>query len=227
MSTSGTTDYGLNTRQIIDHALQLVGVLQEGDSPTTARANEAATALNLMLKTWGANERLWLFSEAVLTLVAGQRAYSLGTGVRQVTSVRRRVSNQDTPLFPLSRSDYHDTPTKFQTGLPNSWFFDRQRATRTLYVWMVPDAAIAAAYTLPYTYVRTIEDIDTLDNDPDIPQEWLEVLAYNLAVRLGPRYGGIDTIEFQKIEQTARELMALLPTRDQEEVSLYVQPRWQ
>lgn len=227
MSTSGSTDFTFNSRQIIDHALQLIGVLQEGDGPSTARANEAAVALNLMLKTWGASERLWLKEEAVLTLVAGQAAYSLGTGVRQVLGVRRRVGGLDTPMFQLSREEYQDTPTKQQTGLPNSWFFDRQRATRTLYVWMVPDAAIAAAYTLPYTYTRIIEDIDTLDNEADVPQEWLEVLAYNLAVRLGPRYGGIDTTEWREIKEQAAELMALLPTRDQEESSLYITPRWQ
>jgi len=227
MSTSGTTDFTLNSRQIIDHALQLIGVLQEGDSPSTARAAEASTALNMMLKTWGASERLWLFAEAELTLVAGQRAYSLDTGVRQVTSVRRRISGLDTPLFELSRSDYQDTPTKLQPGLPNSWFYDRQRTSRTLYVWMVPDAAIAAQYTLPYTYTRVIEDIDTLDDEADLPQEWFEVLAYNLAVRLGPRYGGIDTAEWREIKELAASLMALLPTRDQEESSVYVTPRYQ
>lgn len=227
MSTSGSTDFALNSRQIIDAALQLIGVLQEGDSPSTARANEAATSLNMMLKTWGASERLWLMSEGIVTLVAGQASYSLGTGVRTVLSVRRRVAGLDTPLNELSRSEYQDTPTKASIGLPNSWWFNRQRATRTLYVWMVPDAATAAQYTLPYTYTRTIEDIDTLDNDPDVPQEWLEVLTYNLAVRLGPRYGGIDTQEWAEIKAQAADLMALLPTRDQEESSIFLTPRYQ
>lgn len=227
MSTSGSTDFILNSRQIIDEALRLLGVLQEGASPSTARANEATNALNMMLKTWGASQRLWLMSEAVLTLVAGQAAYSLGTGVRQVMSVRRRISGLDTPLTELSRSEYQDTPTKTQTGLPNSWWFDRQRSTRTLYVWYVPDASVAAQYTLPYTYTRIIEDIDTLDNDPDVPAEWLEVLVYNLATRLGPRYGGIDTVEYAKIEAQASELMQLLPTLDQEEASIFLSPRYQ
>jgi hypothetical protein len=227
MTTSGSVDFTLNSRQIIDAALQLIGVLQEGDSPSTARANEAATSLNMMLKTWGASERLWLMSEGIVTLVAGQASYSLGVGVRTVQSVRRRVAGLDTPLTELSRSEYQDTPTKASIGLPNSWWFDRQRTTRTLYVWMVPDAAIAAQYTLPYTYTRVIEDIDTLDNDPDVPQEWLEVLTYNLAVRLGPRYGGIDTPEWAEIKTQAADLMALLPTRDQEESSVYISPRYQ
>lgn len=227
MSTSGSTDFSLNSRQIIDEALRLCGVLQVGDSPTTDRAYEAVNALNMMLKTWGASGRLWLKTEAVLTLVAGQASYSLGTGVRQVLSVRRRVSGLDTPLFPLSREEYFDIPTKSGVGLPNQWYFDRQRASRMLYIWMVPDASIAASYTLPYTYARVIEDIDTLDNDPDIPQEWLEVLIYNLAIRLWPRYGGIESAEYREIKEHAKDLLALMPTLDQEETSIFVSPRYQ
>jgi len=229
MSTSGTTDFNLNSRTIIDEALRLIGVLQDGASPTDARANEALNALNMMLKTWGASERLWLMTEGTVTLIANQAAYSLGNGVRRVLSVRRRIANLDTPLQMVSRQEYYDLPTKTSsnTGLPNTCYFDPQRATKTLYVWMVPDAATAAAYTLPYTYTRVIEDIDSLDNDTDLPPEWLEVLVYNLATRLGPRYGGIDTVEYREIRERAKELMALLPTLDQEETSIFLSPRYQ
>lgn len=228
MSTSGTTDFGMNARQIIDEALRLLGVLQSGDSPTEARANEATNAFNMMLKTWGASERLWLMTEGAVTLVANQAAYSLGTGVRRVLSVRRRVSTLDTPLMQLSRQEYFDTPTKTSTGLPNSWFFDPQRSSRTLYIWPVADAPTAASTTLPYTYTRIIEDIDALENDPDVPAEWLEVLVYNLAVRLGPRYGtAVDPTDYAKILSTADELMRLLPTLDQEDASIFFSPRYQ
>jgi hypothetical protein len=227
MSTSGSTDFSLNSRQIIDEALRLLGVLQEGDSPTVARATEAINALNMMLKTWGASERLWLMTEGVVTLVANQAAYSLGTGVRRVLSVRRRISGLDTPMMELSRQEYFDTPTKASAGTPNSWYFDPQRASRTLYIWQTADTPTAAVMTLPYTYTRIIEDVDTLDNDPDVPAEWLEVLVYNLATRLGPRYGNINTTEYAAINERAKELMALLPTLDQEDASIYVYPRSQ
>lgn len=227
MSTSGSTDFSLNSREIIDEALRLLGVLQEGDSPTVARATEALNALNMMLKTWGASERLWLMTEGVVTLVANQAAYSLGTGVRRVLSVRRRISGLDTPMMQLSRQEYFDTPTKASAGTPNSWYFDPQRSARTLYIWQTADAPTAAVMTLPYTYTRIIEDIDTLDNDPDVPAEWLEVLVYNLATRLGPRYGNIDTTEYAAILSRAEELMKLLPTLDQEDASIYIYPRSQ
>lgn len=227
MSTSGSVDFTLNSRQIVDEALRLLGVLQEGDSPTTARANEALNALNMMLKTWGASERLWLMTEGTVTLVASQAAYSLGTGVRRVLSVRRRVGTLDTPMFQLSRQEYFDQPTKSATGTPNSWYFDQQRASRTLYIWQTVDAATAAVASLHYTYTRVIEDVDTLDNEADVPAEWLEVLVYNLATRLGPRYGDINTAEYAQIKATADDLMNLLPTLDQEGASISMSPRFQ
>lgn len=227
MSTSGSTDFSLNSRQVIDEALRLIGALQEGDSPTTARANEALNALNMMLKTWGGKERLWLVSSDTVTLIAGQATYTLSTSVRRVTSVRRRVASLDTPMIELSRSEYDDLPTKSATGTPNSWYFDKQRVSRTLSIWPTADATVAATYTLPYTYVRIIDDCDTLDNDPDVPSEWLEVLVYNLAKRLGPRYGGIDNAEFAMIAATADDLLKLLPSLDQEEASMFFQPGYQ
>lgn len=224
MSTSGSTNFSLNSRQIIDEALRLLGNLQEGDSPSTARASEALNALNMMLKTWGASGRLWLMTEGSLTLIAGQAAYSLAVGIRRVTSVRRLTAGLETPLEPRSRQQYFDLPNKTSTGTPNSYYFDPQRSARTLYVWPTAETLVAANTTLPYTYVRFIEDCDSLDNDPDAPTEWLETIVYNLAVRLGPRYGAIDNKEFGEIKAHALGLYDLLPTLDQEDTSFFLSP---
>lgn len=225
MATSGSVDFNLTANQALNTALELVKV-----TPNTvdAGANDAATArkhANLMLKTWGANERLWITTEGTVTLLAGTASYSL-SAARRVSSVRRRTSGIDTPLVELSRREYRDYPMKASTGYPFQWYFDPQRSIRTLYVVNVPDATIAASTTLPYTYQRVIEDLDSLNDDIDIPQEWLEAFVYGLAARLLVPYGRFvaDPTSSGQIVQHANTLYAQLTASDDEDASVFLQP---
>jgi hypothetical protein len=223
MATSGSVDLSLTVRQIVTHALQMISVCDAGETPAAEDAATALTTLELMLKTWGANPRLWLKTEATLALTASTASYSLAAA-RRVYSVRRRTSGIDTPLCEWSREEYFDYPNKASTGLPNSYYFDPQRATRTLYVWPVPDATIAASTTLRYTYARVIEDADSLNNDPDVPQEWLDALTYGLAERLGPIFGVSGSPDFKRIADTAAGLFAYITADDDEDASVFISP---
>lgn len=225
MATSGSTDYTLNTREIITTALELVGARALGDTPSAEETDLALTHLNLLLKTWSADPKLFLLTETSVVLVASTASYSL-PAARRVREVRRRASGIDTPLDMLSRDDYFAIPNKAGTGTPNSAYFDPQRATRTLYVWPAPTTAIAAAYTLRYTYERVIEDADALANDPDVPQEWLEALAYSLAARIAiPLKRHLaDAAGVAELKQRAADLYAQLTAQDEESTSVFIQP---
>lgn len=227
MATSGSTDYSLTARQIATAALEMLGVIALGDTPEAEHSAKALEQLNLMVKTWSAtpDPKLWLLTEGTQALTVSTASYVL-TAPRKVLSVRRRTSNIDTPLIELSRSDYFDTPTKSATGIPNSWFFDRQRASKTLYLWPAPDTTTAANTTLQYTYLRVIEDLDTLDDDFDVPQEWLEPLEVSLAARLilPFRVHITDPNGAALIQQRAETLYAQLSSYDEEEASVFLQP---
>lgn len=229
MATSGSTDYSLTARQIATAALVLIGAIGIVDDPAAEDASTALEQLNLMVKTWGADPKPKLFqlTETSLTLIASTASYDLKTtpGARKVIEVRKRVSNVDIPLQPYSREEYLSEPSKTATGVPRAWYFDPQRASRTLYVVGVPDATIAASTTLRYTYLRVIEDLDALDNDFDLPQEWLEVLQYGLAARLTlPLKTHIaDPVGAAEIKQRAADLYAQLSTYDDEGGSVYFQ----
>lgn len=229
MTTSGSVDYALTANQAVATALELVKTVAIGG---TAGANDAANALkhaNLQLKTWGIDERLWITTEGSVTLLAATASYSLPLA-RRVTSVRRRTgtgaATNDTPLNPMSRQEYYDFPAKLSVGVPINYYFDPQRATRTLYVINVPDATIAASTTLPYTYQRVIEDLDSLNDDMDIPQEWLEAFIYSLAARLLIPYARYvtDPTGAAKIEARAAQLYAQLTASSEEDTSVFFQP---
>lgn len=230
MATSGSTNYSLNARQIATAALEMIGVVAIGDTPEAEHITKALEQLNLMVKTWGASSdpKLWLITERIQTLAAGTASYA-AAGTLKIISARRSTNLIDTPLRELSRSDYFDTPTKAQTGLPNSFYFDPQKSTRLLYLWPVPNAAVASDTTINYTYLRVIEDLDSLSDDFDIPQEWLETLQMSLAARLVLpfRVHVTDPAGAQIIQQRAQELYAQLSSWDEEDASVFFSPAYQ
>lgn len=220
MATSGSVDFSLTAREIITEAFQTAKVIAAGETPTADELEDGERKLNLMLKSWGSKEHLWIKTEGTQALTATTASYAI-TGARRMLSVRRRTSSIDTPMNELSREEYYDLPTKSATGTPVSWYFDPQRSTRTLYIWPAASTAVAANTTLYFTYLRVIEDIDALENDPDVPQEWLEALIYNLAAKLALAYGS-DMYPVLRVE--AAQLLKDIEAQDQEPVSVYFQP---
>lgn len=214
----------MNARDVITQALKLIRVVPAGEDPTADDANDAETALNMLLKTWGANRHLWITTYGTITLVADQVEYSV-PDARRVNDMQRRylTNNIDTPMIEMSRWDYDQQPNKFNASIPTMWYFNPQRDTRTVYLWPPPTAATAAAYSIRYTYQRVLDDIDSLNNDNDVPQEWLETLTYNLADRLMDYHN----VDFPKITARAQALYAALAAQDQESVSVFLQPNFQ
>lgn len=227
MATSGSTDFNLNSREICTAAIIKLGVLDPDETPTASQAAQCLQALNLMLKTWSASEHLWIRTAGTLVLTEGTITYPIPTA-RRMESVRRSCAGIDVPLAIYSRDEYDDVPNKGGKGTPIAWYFDPQRTTRTLYVWLTADAATALSTTLSYTYRRVIEDVDTLDNDEDVPQEWLETLIYNLAVRVAPAFGvGSTNPDFADIKATAFGLLEALKEQDQDDTSIFLTPQFQ
>lgn len=228
MATSGSVDWSLTSRQIISEALENIGVTSIGDTPAAEDAAKAMSVLNQLIKTWGTQGLLLQKTEGSVTLVDDTASYASSpvSLARRILSVRRRTSGLDTPLEPLSYEEYQDLPNKTQNAQPTSYFFDPQRATRTLYVWPVPDATIAASTTLKITYQRVIEDVDALDNDPDFPQEWMEALVYGLAARLIVPYRMMvtDPAGANEIKERAAVLFQTLQADSQEDVSVFISP---
>lgn len=220
MSTSGSTDHSLTAQGVVDQAYDIMALKAGGETLAAEDAARGLAALELLLKTWSAQGRLWLAAETSLTLVASQASYALASSVRRVTGVRRRTSDIDTPLCEIGREEYFDLPTKAATGTPVSWYADSQRPRVTFYIWPTATSAAATSTTLRYTYERVIEDCDTLTNDPDVPQEWLEPLAWGLADRLKGRYGVPDGRKAE-IAQTAGILAAQLSATDEDSASVF------
>jgi hypothetical protein len=84
------------------------------------------------------------------------------------------------------RQVYDMIPQKSLTGSPIILMYSPQLSNGIVYLWPTPNDVSSR---IEFTYLRTIQDFDASSDNPDLPQEWLECLAYNLAVRAAPAYG--------------------------------------
>jgi len=189
---------------------------------------DGLSSLNLIIKSKiGATDRLSLRTEATLSLVSGQAAYTLTSPFPlRITSVRRKNGDgYEVPMNELSRQEYFDLPNKTASpSVPVSFFFDPQRDSGTLYVWPAPDSASASGYTLDYTYLRRPDDMISSSDSLDMPSEWLDPVIWMLADDLETEYPVNDPRLAAKIGGKAAEAKQTLDYWDTEGVSLYIQP---
>lgn len=224
MSTSGSTDYSLTARQVIEYALRKINVTANGNTPSSEVADDALVELNVMLKEWMKYDSIWRLTETSLTPTADTASISMSSAnPYRVVDVRyRNTDSIDIPMQEITRQEYYDIPDKTSTGTPTSWYFDPQRATNTLYFWPVLDSVTTE--TLRVTYQRRYEDVDDLGNDLDVPQEHLAVVGYNLASRLADRYGKAGP-HVDRIVARAERMLEEILDADRPEVIRFVPER--
>ena len=80
MATSGSVDFGVDRDDIITEALLVMGVLAEGDSPSTNQLTSLSVTLNLLVKAWQAEGlNLFAIQNGYLFLEEGKTSYVFGT----------------------------------------------------------------------------------------------------------------------------------------------------
>lgn len=140
----------------------------------------------------------------------------------RIESVRRSnvtgTNPIDTPMGEMAREDYFNLPNKNNTGVPVQFYYDPGLSSGTMYVWPAPSVI---TNLLKFTYIRAIEDFDTTTTTPDFPQEWLEVLKYQLMLRLAHEYGVALRPD---IASMAAALLENARSWDVEPVSVMFQP---
>jgi hypothetical protein len=191
MALSGSYDFSLTARQLIEQTLRKLNVLGVAQSLDADEAEAARVELNLVLKGWPRScVHLWKKTEGTVTLTNATASYDLSATLNplRILSARYRDSSaRDLPLRLFTRERYFDMPIKTNAGTPTQYYFDPQRGAPTLYLW--PVLATVTTETVRVTYQKRMDDIDDLANDIDIQQEHLDVLLYALAERLLDDYG--------------------------------------
>lgn len=79
MATSGSVDFSITRDNIITEALQLIGVIGEGETPSANQKSDCSRSLNMMIKFWMADGmNLFVNHEIVIFPIKGQRQYTFG-----------------------------------------------------------------------------------------------------------------------------------------------------
>jgi hypothetical protein len=237
MATSGTTNFNPTRDQIINEALEILGVLGDGD---TAAANDRATCaltLNLIIKNWVIKG--WipsLYQTVTHTLVAGTPSYTIGPSGADITANRpARIAQawqrfttggiaNDTPLTILSRQEYNMLTPKTIAGISNCLYYDAQITTGVLYPWPIVNQT---GYTLVISFERQFQDVATTSSAStetfDVSQEWFLPLAWTLAKLVAPKYTS-NLQKQQMIAANADMYLEQVADFNREEATVMFQP---
>jgi len=228
MATSGSVDFTLTQTEVIYEALQIIGVYDPEETIEAADFDTCSRSLNMMLKTWAADGvKLWKRKTATLTLVADQKSYTLGPGgdlvinkPLRIIEARRIQDSIDTPLMPISWQEYTNLSSKATASIPTQYHYQPGISTGTFYIWPVADSSAASNITVELSYFSYLEDMDAISNNFDLPTEWLETIAFNLAVRIAPKFQR-PLSAIPEVVQFAQGLYQQLRSWDEEDTSVY------
>ncbi len=134
----------------------------------------------------------------------------------------------DIPIDVISRIDYNELTNKDTVGFINQVYYDPQTndnqsyiSPPKLFVWPTTDTELN--YLVLFVQ-RTVFDLDTDSENPDIPQEWYMPLVYNLAKYLAPKVG-TPQMDYNRINTQATELYAQAFSYDiEKDTSVYIKP---
>lgn len=130
------------------------------------------------------------------------------------------LSGNETPIDPMSRSDYFDLPRKAETGAINQFFYDPQLGTGYLYLWQPPTVVDEL---VKFTWWRPIEDFNAAGDNADLPQEWIAALEWGLAQELSTEYPVSDRV-YRRIVMNAERHLDNVSGFDREETSIRFEP---
>lgn len=228
MAFSSTAVITLTGDDLITEAMEIIGVLAEGESPSTAATTSALRTLNNIIKMWSADYQIYAQGEYQLNLVASTASYTLDTN--NVGYIPQKVinasllntsDNTEKPLFAMTQDEWYRLSDRTSEGTPNQYYFKREPVGvgNTLYVWPVPEDT---TYDINLWLQYPLRDLDASTDDVWFTQEWYQALVYELAFNLSNKYG-LHPSERQLFKRTADEYLAFAASYDVDG-SVYLQP---
>ena len=192
MTTSGITTYQINRDDIVTSALRKLGVLAQGQTPSTENITDGSMALNMLVaqfRTFGLP--LWARKTYSFSPVAGTSSYDIGLGetlntpyplhllqaYRQDSGSTTKINMDIIPNF-----NFNMYPTS-SGGTPIQVNYQPLSNYGKINVWPTPDST-ATSSTITLIYQAPFEYFNSSTDTMDFPEEWYMAIVYNLAVAL-------------------------------------------
>jgi len=199
MATSNSYDWTLTRSEVISGALRKLGVLASGTAPSTDQTNDAASALNALIKAFHADGMpVWAIVNTNFTVTNGTASYTIGptltistaaAPLKVLQATRTLVGESAVPLNLIDRYDYNLLPNT-ASGIPVSLYYQPTISdgvgTGVIKLWPTPNDSTTV---ITLNYQRPFSDVDSANDNLDFPSYWMQALIYNLAWSLAPEYG--------------------------------------
>jgi hypothetical protein len=226
MATSGSYEYQLTRNQLIESALRKLGVLAEGQTPSTQNYTDGAMALNTVVAQLRAiGMPLWARSEYTFTPTTN--TYNIGTGLTldtqfpvKLLQAFRTETGAKIPMDLVAREDFNILPAN-STGSPIKVNYQPYVNYGVVSLWPTPASSNTSTVTL--VYQRPFQYFTASTETMDFPEEWYNAIIYNLAVRLAPEWGH-PIPDRQMLMQEAKMYTEDATMTGQEDASFFIQP---
>lgn len=179
---TSTTDYQRTARDIIIDALVENGIIGAGEQPEAEEFEACMVRLNNMIKSWQARGVLWKQETITVAGLADTAVIELPDYVRQVNGARYIDSAvNERAMARWERDEYKILPNKMAHGTSSVYYVDQTTGPINLYVWQVP----RTDFTLALDIDRKMDTIIDGGQHVDVPEELIETVMTNLALRCG------------------------------------------
>lgn len=177
---------------LIKDAMQDLGVLGAGRTPTSSDYTDCLRKLNAMLDSWSTSSILVPFTTQISHTLDGSQSYTIGSGgdinttrPTYINSAYVNDGSNDYPLFVLrDRSAYDRISDKSDTGTPELVYYEPSLPTGTIYVYYVGDSS----HTLYLNVRGQLTAFPDTTTDVDIAPGYNKAIYTNLAIEIAPMY---------------------------------------
>lgn len=222
MISSGTYDYTLTNGEAVIAAFERLQI--RAPSLRQEHMLSARRELNLLLVEWSNKQvNLWKVEQLSIPLLNGVATYDVPARVVMILDAYLTLNNglttqTDRYITPISRTDYASYASKFTSGAPTTYWFDRLIAP-TATTWPVVDSD---DYVLNYYACSQTQDAALGSGQtPDVPYLWLDALVSGMSHRLARSYA--PTMEAQR-KTDAEDAWKVAATQNTENVPTVLAP---
>jgi len=189
MATSGEYGFDPQVAEIVDDAFERAGI--DPATITSRHITSARRSMNFMMQSW-MNQRIHLWNVdngREYKPAQGETTVDLDDGVFEVveaTVVTPSGQNTfETMARQISRDEYRAIPDKDIEGRPDRFWVEKLRDKAVLHFWPARDAT---GYFFRINQWRRLETVTGSAQNADVPPEWAEAAAADLAWRLAVKY---------------------------------------
>lgn len=210
--------------QLITLAIKRLGILAQGQSPSTEDLADGASFLSTLvaeLRTKG----MPLWKRTTYSFTPTSQVTTIGVGKTLDTPFPLKLLQAYTltntgqnkiQMEVLSDYDFNYLPISTTPGMPLKISYQPQNEFGTIKLWPLPDgtSTVTIIYQAPFDY------FDSSSDTMDFPEEWYNAIIMKLATLLAPQYG-IPLPVRQDLKQDAREALEDALSFGGEDGSLY------